>query len=223
MWTDSIIVDPPCLDDAASLAEAVEQVLVETFVPQAAIERFHERILCRLPGCNVVPFDAGLLHPFQDRVTGQLRAVVRDDHLRAATLVDQTGEFPRNADTRQRDIDNRRQGLACEVIDDAERPEPPAIAQGVGDEVEAPSLVRPLGEVHRAAGADCALPAAPALHGETFLLVDPEHLLVVSAQPLAVEQNAQPAVTKPAAGRSQRPQTLPHDSIIACLFLILER
>jgi len=152
-----------------------------------------------------------------------LLAAIGDDHLRAATLVDQTGEFPRNADTRQRDIDNRRQGLACEVIDDAERPEPPAIAQGVGDEVEAPSLVRPFGEVHRAAGTDRAFPAAPAFHGETFLLVDPEDLLVVSPQALAVEQNAQPTVTKPAARRSERPHTLPHDSIIACLFLILER
>lgn len=57
------------------------------------------------------------------------------------------------------------------------------MTQGIGDEVEAPSLVRSLEKVRRAAGADRALAAAPALHGETLLLVDPEGLLVVGAQP----------------------------------------
>lgn len=223
MRADGIVIDPPGFDNAASLAETVEQVLVETFVPQPAIERFHKRILRRLSGRNVVPFDPGLLDPFQDCVTGQLRAVVRDDHLRTAALVDQPRELPGDADARQRDIDNRRQGLACKVIDHTERPEPPAITQGIGDEVEAPSLVRSLGKVHRAAGADRALAAAPALHGETLLLVDPEDLLVVGAQPLPVEQYPQPAVTEPAAYRSQRSQTLPHGRVIARLFLILER
>ena len=32
MRADGIVIDPPGFDDAASLAETVEQVLVETFV-----------------------------------------------------------------------------------------------------------------------------------------------------------------------------------------------
>ena len=131
MWTEGVVVDPPRLDDAASFAKPVEQMLVEALVTQPAIERFHERILCRLSGCDVVPFDPSVLHPFQDRVTGQLRAVVRDDHLRTPALVYQPREFPGYADAGERDVNDRSQGLPCEVIDDAERPEPPAVTQGI--------------------------------------------------------------------------------------------
>lgn len=89
MWTDGVVIHSPCLDEAASFAKPVEQVLVEALVPQPAVERLHEPILRRLSGCDVVPLDPGLFHPFQDRMTGQLRAVVRDDHLRTAALADQ--------------------------------------------------------------------------------------------------------------------------------------
>jgi hypothetical protein len=68
MWTDGVIVHSPSLDDAASFAQPVEQVFVEAFIPQPAIERFHERILRRFSRGNVVPFDPDLLHPFQDRI-----------------------------------------------------------------------------------------------------------------------------------------------------------
>ena len=46
---------------------------------------------------------------------------------------------------------------------------------------------------------------------------------MVSAKPLTVEQDAQPAVTEPATRRSEGTQTLTHGRVIACLFLILER
>lgn len=91
MWTDGIVIHSPRFDDAASFAKPVEQMLVEARVPQATIKRFHERILRRLSGRDVVPFDPGLLHPFQDRVTGQLCAVVRDDHLRTAEVLGSSG------------------------------------------------------------------------------------------------------------------------------------
>lgn len=94
MWADGIAIGPPGFDNAGRLTETVEQVHVETFVPQPAIERFHKRILRRLYGCNVVPFDAGLLHPYQDRVTGLLRAVVGDDHLEDARAGRSDGRGP---------------------------------------------------------------------------------------------------------------------------------
>ena len=73
-----IVVDAPGFDRRARVVQPDEPVLVEALVPQPAVERFHERILRRLSWCDVVPFDPSVLHPFQDRVTGQLRAVVRD-------------------------------------------------------------------------------------------------------------------------------------------------
>ena len=48
-----IVVDPPFFDDFAGVSVAAEQVLVETLVPQSAVEAFNEAILrgvCRV--CN---------------------------------------------------------------------------------------------------------------------------------------------------------------------------
>ena len=73
MWADGVVVNPPGLDDIAGFAGPVEQVLVETFVPKPSVERLDERILRRLAGGDIVPFDSCVLRPFQDRVTGRFR------------------------------------------------------------------------------------------------------------------------------------------------------
>jgi hypothetical protein len=51
-------------------------VLVEALVAQATIERFHKAILLRLYGCDVMLFDARVLAPGQNGVTGQFGPIV---------------------------------------------------------------------------------------------------------------------------------------------------
>ncbi len=46
MWTDGVVIYSPRLDDAASFAKSVEQMLVEALVPQPTLERFHEPSHC---------------------------------------------------------------------------------------------------------------------------------------------------------------------------------
>jgi hypothetical protein len=58
------------------MAQAGEQVLVEAFVPQATVEALDEAVLHRFAGSDVVPFDLPVLLPRQDRIRGQLRAIV---------------------------------------------------------------------------------------------------------------------------------------------------
>ena len=76
MGSDGVVVDPPGFDDPACLRERAEDVFVEAFVAQAAIEGLDEGILYRLAGRDVVPLDAGLFDPPQHGVAGQLGAVV---------------------------------------------------------------------------------------------------------------------------------------------------
>ena len=61
-------VDPPFFDDLACLGEVREQLLVEALVTQSAAEAFHEPILHRFAGGDVVPFDVMLLLPGQDGI-----------------------------------------------------------------------------------------------------------------------------------------------------------
>ena len=49
MWAIHIVVDPPLFDDAACRCHAAEQVLVEAFVPEAAVQALDEAVLGGLP------------------------------------------------------------------------------------------------------------------------------------------------------------------------------
>ena len=75
MGSDGVVVDPPGFDEGASLRQRSEHMLVEAFVAQPAVKGFHKSVLHRLAGCDVVPFDADLLAPPQDRHGGQLGAI----------------------------------------------------------------------------------------------------------------------------------------------------
>ena len=63
MWPVGVVVDPPCFDDLAGLAEVGEQGFVQAFVSKLAVEALDEAVLHRLARRDVVPFDAALLLP----------------------------------------------------------------------------------------------------------------------------------------------------------------
>jgi hypothetical protein len=63
-----VVVDPPFFDDLARLLDVGEQVFVEAFVAQAAVEALDEAILHRFARRDVVPFDGMLLLPSQDGI-----------------------------------------------------------------------------------------------------------------------------------------------------------
>ncbi len=75
MRPDMVVVVAPEGQFAASVRQAVEDFLVQTFVAQAAVEGLDVAILLRLSGVDVVPFDTVLVCPFQDRLAGELGPV----------------------------------------------------------------------------------------------------------------------------------------------------
>ena len=50
-------------------------MLVQAFVAQVTIERFHEAVLLLLARSDVMPFDPGVLAPSQNGMTGQFGSV----------------------------------------------------------------------------------------------------------------------------------------------------
>src|SRR5215469_14968706 len=73
---NGVVVEPPCSQGHPGMGERAEQRLVQQLVAQTAVEALDERILLRFARCDVVPFDAAVLRPAQDRRAGQLGAVV---------------------------------------------------------------------------------------------------------------------------------------------------
>lgn len=75
-----VIVAHPSRDQIAGMGEIAEQCFVEKLIPHPAVEAFDKPILHRLTRRDIVPFDLVLDAPLQDRVRGQLRPVIADDH-----------------------------------------------------------------------------------------------------------------------------------------------
>src|SRR5690242_8630909 len=66
------------------MGERAEEGLVQQLVPEPAVEALDQGVLLRLARGDVVPLDASVLTPPQDRHAGQLGAVVRDARDRLA-------------------------------------------------------------------------------------------------------------------------------------------
>ena len=75
-----VVIDPPGFDDASGIIQPIEKMLIEALIAQTAVEALDEGILGGFAGRDIVPFDLGVLDPFEDRVTGQFGAIVRDNH-----------------------------------------------------------------------------------------------------------------------------------------------
>ena len=179
MRSAGIVIAAPCFDDPARHWQAPEDVFVEALVPEAAVEAFDKGVLDRLSGGDVVPSNAAFLLPAQDGVRSQLGAVVADDHQRLSAGRNDRVELARHPPAGDRRVDNQRQALAGEVVDNDKHPEATPVGQHVGDEVEAPALVDSLRQGHRCARAEGPFAAAAAANRQPLFPVDPKQLLVV--------------------------------------------
>ena len=65
-----IVVGFPGRDDPPCVGKVVEQVLIQAFVAQPSVEALDEAVLHWFSGCDVMPFDAALISPFEDGVGG---------------------------------------------------------------------------------------------------------------------------------------------------------
>lgn len=180
MGPEVVVVMPPSLQLLAGMGEAGEDRLVQELVPQPRVEALDEPVLVGLARCDVVPLDIAFLRPAQDRHAGQFGAVVADDSVRPRHALEdrciQLSADPRAGDRR---IGDQAHALPAVVIDHGKDPEPAPAGEGIGHEVEAPALVRPLRHRHRRSCAQSPLAPATAAHLQPLLAIEPPELLVV--------------------------------------------
>jgi hypothetical protein len=77
-----------------------EQRCVQALIAKFAVEAFNKPILLRLAGRDVMPADAGAVRPGQNRIGCQLRAVIADDRLRPAAVLDDGIQLTRHSGAR---------------------------------------------------------------------------------------------------------------------------
>src|SRR5262245_49017147 len=103
----TVEIAAPRLKVGAGLGQRAKQGLVQALVPQSTDEALNKRILLRLAGCDVVPVDIPRPCPVQDRLAGELGAVVRNAALGSASTCDHCIKFP-GVNRRRKLTPNRR-------------------------------------------------------------------------------------------------------------------
>lgn len=81
MWPAPVVILLPFVKRVAGIGQRAEERLIQTFIAQLSIEAFDERVLLRLSWRNIVPTDANILNPFEDRHAGELGSIVRHNRL----------------------------------------------------------------------------------------------------------------------------------------------
>ncbi len=192
-----VVVVLPEADLLPGISQAREQHLVEELVAEAAVEALDEAVLHRLARRDVVPVDASPLAPGEDCHRGQLRPVVRDNHLRSAAKGDQRVELAGDAVAGQRGVGDQGQALPTEVIDHRQHPEPTPVREGITDKIEAPAPVHRVRHQHRPPCAERPLAATSPAHLEPLFAVEPPQLLEVHHDPLPSQHDVQAPVAEP--------------------------
>jgi len=141
VWPRGVVVGHPGADELAGLIEIDEQALIEELVAHPTAEGLDIAVLHRSARRDVMPFHPMILCPAQDRIRGELGAVVGHDHLWLAPSVDQYRQLAGNLFARDRGVGDRRQTFARHVIDDVEKAQAPAAGEPIVHEVEQPARV----------------------------------------------------------------------------------
>lgn len=90
MRSHTVVVEPPLFKATARFFDADEQMLVEAFIATLAVEALDEGVLHRLTGSDEAELDVTPMRPRINGATAELGAVIAEDRLRCATLLDQT-------------------------------------------------------------------------------------------------------------------------------------
>ncbi len=73
---DVVVVGSPLFNRVAGVEPITEPMLVETLIPELAVEAFDECVLCRFARLDEVQLHAVILRPEEQCLAGELRAVV---------------------------------------------------------------------------------------------------------------------------------------------------
>lgn len=136
-----IVVAAPSGEGDPRFRAAHEELAVQAFLAQLAVERLHAAILPRAAGLDEAQARAGAMCPAHQRDADEFRAIVRPHVGRSRALAHDAVEDPHHVRAAQRRRDLERQALARVFVEHAEHLDPPPVDRAVVQEVDRPHVV----------------------------------------------------------------------------------
>lgn len=200
---ESVIVLAPRFKLLAGVSKIEEQVGVQAFVAQTAVEALDKAVLCRLARPDEIQLHARLMGPGIHCPAAKLRAVVHGDGLRHAADPGESLQAGDDLDAAQRDIGPEQRALTTELVDDRQHPKVAAVLEAFRHEVHRPTLVRPSRDGQGHAGLDRTLPPLLGAYEQVFLSIQPVDKLLAHPPAFALQQDRQRAVAVAHPGERQ--------------------
>jgi len=208
-----VVLEAPSLDLFPGVPKIVEPVLVQTLVPELAVEALDVGVLRRFPRVDEVQLDPVTVRPGVQRLSAELPAIVGDDRPGDSSRLRQSVHDPHDPGTGERRVHLDGRALPGEVVHDRQRPELPPVREAVLQDIHRPQLLGPRGHRQRG-GADPGPDLLPLpANFQVFLRVDPVRPLVVHPEPFPAKKNVQPTVSEPRPSMRQLPHPVPQQLI----------
>jgi hypothetical protein len=121
VWSLSIVVQSPALDDDPRLCEAVEHLPVQQLVAELGIEALAVAVLPRAAGLDERGPGSHRGDPLSHGLGDELGTIVGTDMARNATQDEEVRQDVDDIGRLQSPVDPDRQALAGELVDDVSR------------------------------------------------------------------------------------------------------
>ncbi len=143
MRANVVVIGTPSIGGGANLADGSEDIWVDEFVANPAIERLDLRVLSRLARLNEVQRDFRIRRPTKHFPATELRAVIASKCSRIAANKRDVFDLSNDVAAAERESRITAERFAREVIDDIENSVGPALVETSVNEVHRPPFIRP--------------------------------------------------------------------------------
>ena len=193
-----VVFSSMLLDEYFRFEQRGEDLSVEQFVAESAVERLAVAVLPWTAGLDVVGRDAGGRKPLLDFVRNELWAIIGSNVGRRAVRLDQSLEHGDDIAPSDVEGDENGQALSSEVVDHRKNLDLPAVVETIEQEVVAPYVILSLGDGPPLTGWTSAA-ALPCLADDlqTLLSTDAAHALPIHDPSFPPQLRRQAAMTVP--------------------------
>ena len=168
-----VVILSPGFNDLLGAVQTDEDVVVQAFFAEFAIEALDICVLNRVARLNEPELDAVLLSPQVKRLADEFRPVVNGDDIWEATGHGNSIKCPGHPlPPCQGMVDFKYGAFTAKVIYNGKYPEASAVVEAVRDEIHGPVLIDPIRPVHDHPEMAGALPTFLQAQREAFLAID---------------------------------------------------
>ena len=136
-----VVMDPPPFDDHLSFFQRVEDLPVQTFVPQLAIERFAVSVLPRTARFNEQRLGSQCAEPLLHTIRAHLRAVITPHMFGDSVPQHRIAQGFDHVMTVEPSAHTNRQAFSCVFVDQCQQSETAAIVRARLNKVVAPNMI----------------------------------------------------------------------------------